>query len=195
MGGGTGVGVGTNVFGGENQIAQQVHAFYLKHNPTKVDEIPKLLEKYRGQEQELLRKLEKKYGVASPISGIFGGIGTGTTSPSHFGSSPASSIFGQQQTFGAGMNTFGQPTATSFGQPAATPFGQPAASPFGQPAATSFGQAATTPFGQSAATSFGQPAASPFGQPAAMSFGQAATPFGQPAARSEEHTSELQSRP
>ena len=51
-------------------IAQQVHTFYLKHNPTKVDEIPKLLEKYKGQEQELLRKLEKKYGVTSLVSGL-----------------------------------------------------------------------------------------------------------------------------
>ena len=49
-------------------IAQQVHTFYLKHNPTKVDEIPKLLEKYKGQEQELLRKLEKKYGVTSLVN-------------------------------------------------------------------------------------------------------------------------------
>ena len=55
----------------------QVSAFYLKHNPTKVEEIPKLLEKYRGQENELIRKLEKKYGVISGISST-GDSGTGT---------------------------------------------------------------------------------------------------------------------
>ena len=64
---------------------EQVTAFYLKHNPTKVDEIPKLLEKYRGQEPELIRKLEKKYGVVSGISTTIGdtagagtGVGTGS---------------------------------------------------------------------------------------------------------------------
>ena len=55
---------------------EQVSAFYLKHNPTKVEEIPKLLEKYRGQENELIRKLEKKYGVISGISST-GDTGTG----------------------------------------------------------------------------------------------------------------------
>ena len=194
MGMGMGIGgggIGTNAFGGGNQIAQQVHAFYLKHNPTKLDEIPKLLEKYKGQETELLRKLEKKYGVASPISSGFGGMGTGTVSPSHFGTSP-SSIFGQQQqqTLGTGITSFGQvatspfglPAATSFGQPAATPFGQPASMSFGQPASTPFGQPASMSFGQPAATPFGQAASTPFGQPASMSLGQpAATPFGQAA--------------
>ena len=45
-----------------------------------MDEIPKLLEKYRGQEPELIRKLEKKYGVVSGISTTIGdtaGAGTG----------------------------------------------------------------------------------------------------------------------
>lgn len=61
-------------------FSEQVTAFYLKHNPTKVDEIPKLLEKYRGQEPELIRKLEKKYGVVSGITttGDTAGTGAGT---------------------------------------------------------------------------------------------------------------------
>ena len=60
---------------------EQVSGFYLKHNPTKVEEIPKLLEKYRGQENELIRKLEKKYGVISGLSSTGDtstGTGTGT---------------------------------------------------------------------------------------------------------------------
>ena len=60
---------------------EQVNGFYLKHNPTKVEEIPKLLEKYRGQENELIRKLEKKYGVISGLSSTGDtstGTGTGT---------------------------------------------------------------------------------------------------------------------
>jgi hypothetical protein len=32
-----------------------------------LEEIPKLLEKYKGNEAELIRKLEKKYGVSSPV--------------------------------------------------------------------------------------------------------------------------------
>ena len=59
-------------------FSEQVTAFYLKHNPTKVDEIPKLLEKYRGQEPELIRKLEKKYGVVSGISTTADSAGTVT---------------------------------------------------------------------------------------------------------------------
>ena len=49
-------------------FSQQIYSFYEKYNPTKIHEIPKLLEKYKGQEQDLIRKLEKKYGVESGSS-------------------------------------------------------------------------------------------------------------------------------
>ena len=52
----------------DNNFAKQVYSFYEKYNPTKIHEIPKLLEKYKGQEQELIRKLEKKYAVENGTS-------------------------------------------------------------------------------------------------------------------------------
>ena len=67
-------------------IAQQVHTFYLKHNPTKLDEIPKLLEKYKGQETELLRKLEKKYGVINVPQSPGGSLGSSFFSNSNVSS-------------------------------------------------------------------------------------------------------------
>jgi hypothetical protein len=38
-----------------------ITAFYQKHNPAKLEEIPTLLEKYKGKEEEMIAKLKKKY--------------------------------------------------------------------------------------------------------------------------------------
>lgn len=40
-----------------------VYDFYRLHNPTKMDSVPDILQKYKGREQELLEKLNKQYGV------------------------------------------------------------------------------------------------------------------------------------
>jgi hypothetical protein len=44
----------------------------MQHNPTKVDEIPKLLEKYKGKEYEFIQKLEKKYSSVLTMIGMVG---------------------------------------------------------------------------------------------------------------------------
>jgi len=41
-------------------------AIYQVHNPSKVGDVPMLLEKYKGQEEEVLSRLEAKYGVVAP---------------------------------------------------------------------------------------------------------------------------------
>jgi TonB family protein len=41
--------------------------FYLKYNPEKVSDIPFLLEKYNGKEEELLASLFEKYNVSSDV--------------------------------------------------------------------------------------------------------------------------------
>lgn len=52
-----------------------VEAIYKSCNPSKVSEISKLLEKYKGKEDDLIRKLESKYNVKS--SDFFGVKSTG----------------------------------------------------------------------------------------------------------------------
>ena len=188
---------GTNTNTGfDNNFAKQVYSFYEKHNPTKIHEIPKLLEKYKGQEQDLIRKLEKKYGAASPVTNTFG------QTTATFGQS-AATPFGAQLPLGgvSGNSTpFGQQSTSTFGQiNALAQFGQkPAQTPFGQTGATTFGlqsqTSSATPFGQTPSAFnhspvlFGQSAITPtatFGQ-TTPSFGQAilfgaqsnVTPFG-----------------
>jgi hypothetical protein len=98
-------------------ILQRVTAIYTQHNPSKLAEIPTLMEKYRGQEAQLLAKLEKKYGVTP--SGV---VAQAPSTPS--------SLFGGA----TGLGGFGAGTAT-------TP---KAGGLFGAPAAAA---AATTPTG------------------------------------------------
>ena len=97
--------------------APQVQQFYQQHNPSKLSEVPALLEKYRGREPELIAKLAQKYGAggAGAVAGQqpqqgFGGTGGG---------------FGQQQ-------QQQQQQSSPFGQASASPFGAPVPSPFGQ---------------------------------------------------------------
>ncbi|GFH51820.1 hypothetical protein CTEN210_08296 [Chaetoceros tenuissimus] len=42
--------------------------FYQQHNPSKVGEVPKTLQKYQGREKELFEKLAKKYNVPNPLN-------------------------------------------------------------------------------------------------------------------------------
>ena len=156
-----------------------MYSFYEKYNPTKIHEIPKLLEKYKGQEQELIRKLEKKYGTATPVANTFG------QNTATFGQS-AATPFGAQ----SGGTPFGATGVTPFGATGITPFGAQSSlggvsgnsTPFGQQSTSTFGQNnAPTQFGQ---TSFNKPVQTPFGQTGATTFGlpsqtSSTTQFGQ----------------
>ena len=42
-------------------------AFYEKHNPSRIEEVDKTLQKYKGREGEMFTKLAKKYNVSSPL--------------------------------------------------------------------------------------------------------------------------------
>jgi hypothetical protein len=62
--------------------------FYVKYCPTKLGDIEKLLEKYKGREAEMFAKLSKKYNVANPlgstdppISGSFGAADRSSKNP------------------------------------------------------------------------------------------------------------------
>ena len=49
---------------GPNMSKQEkVVAFYRKFNPSKLDSVPAILEKYSGREDELLDKLKKQYNI------------------------------------------------------------------------------------------------------------------------------------
>jgi hypothetical protein len=110
----------SSLFGGNNNnttnindIRVKVLEIYKQFNPTKITEIPKLLEKYRGKEHELIQKLEQKYGtggpgVTTPVGGGGGGFGGSSVSSfgsSNTGSSLSSSGFGS--TSGFGMSSLG----------------------------------------------------------------------------------------
>jgi hypothetical protein len=54
---------------------KRVEEIYRSYNPSKLSEIPKLLEKYAGREEELIVKLEEKYIVPTTTTTTFSGIG------------------------------------------------------------------------------------------------------------------------
>ena len=45
----------------EVSVAEYVEDFYRRYNPSKLDDVPYILEKYTGKETELLAKLENQY--------------------------------------------------------------------------------------------------------------------------------------
>lgn len=49
-------------------VEDQVRQFYQTYNPSKLDQVPEILMKYKGRENELLRKLKKQYSVGSAAS-------------------------------------------------------------------------------------------------------------------------------
>lgn len=51
-------------------VIEKVNKFYTVHNPTKLDEVDKLLAKYSRNEGELFKKLAKKYNVDTSVFGI-----------------------------------------------------------------------------------------------------------------------------
>ena len=144
-------------FGGRT-AREIVQAFYQKYNPSKIPEIDKVLMKYAGKEEQLLRNLAKKYNLDPNILGL---SAAPAPAPVGFGS-PAplgqSTQFGHASTMGSsgGFSSFASatPTAnTGFGSFA--PSSQSTTPGFG---ALSPAPAPSTGFGGSAG--FGSP---PFG--------------------------------
>ena len=88
-------------------VSQRVHEIYNQYNPSKISEIPTILEKYKGKEQELISKLEQKYGIASSAMG--------SNNSSAFGGSFGTGIGNNNNNKPAGVSTFG--SFSSFGQP------------------------------------------------------------------------------
>ena len=142
--------------------------FYQKHNPSKVGEVSKNLEKYKGREIEMFQKLATKYKVPSPLSDSTSQGGTTT------GAASQATGFGSSSTSQTG---FGSPAPTTSTTTSASPFGA-SSSGFGStttpaPASTSssgFGMSASTPFSSSAPSA----TSSPFGAKPTTS----ASPFG-----------------
>lgn len=159
--------------------------FYREKNPEKVNQVDRLLEKYRGNEEALFRNLAQKYNLDPSIFGI---SSAPAPIPGGFGSSSS------MGTNGFGGGTFGGTSSTQFGSAgfgAASPLGQnsvfgsapvSASSPHG---GSVFGSAAgSTSFGASGFGSLAQSSPSQgfgsFGSPSpSASFG-ASSPFGGP---------------
>ncbi|ETW09087.1 hypothetical protein, variant [Aphanomyces invadans] len=173
----------------------KVVEFYKKHNPDKLAEVDTVLQKYKGKEEELLKKLEAKYNKPQNVAGVFGGsspFGANASTTPAFGSTPSPFGAGQPAASGFGSASLFGAAATTTSSPG---FGNPTPSPFGATTAGSPGFGVTSPFGaaggaQSTATpAFGSttplgggfgntPAASPaFGATSAMG-GTAAPAFG-----------------
>ena len=140
--------------GASKSVADQVYDLYKAHNPQKLEEIPKILAKYRGNEEELLKRLKAKYENAgsspagtsslfqSPVNKpagttLFGGSGSPGGMSTPFGSQKATS---SPTPFGGGMS------ATQFGSGGAQS-GQPGSNSFNPPAGSNFG---TSTFGSAA---------------------------------------------
>jgi hypothetical protein len=176
----------TGGFGGApNNVRDEVMKIYQQYNPAKLNEVPGILQKYRGREQMLLNKLRKKYNVPGGNGGMNAPAGGGFGAPATSGGfgAPASGGFGAPAAGGG----FGAPVAGGgFGAPATTGgFGAPASGGFGAPAAGGgFGAPATGGGFGAPATGGGFGSMAPktgggFGAPAAGGgFGATAQPGG-----------------
>lgn len=150
--------------------------FYQQKNPSKISEVDKVLQKYRGNEEQLFRNLAKKYSMDPSVFGLSAGpasafgAATGAPSPGGFGASPGG--FGQQSLLSS-SSPFGQ--SGGFGQPSALGGGS-----MPQAGGPTFGSSAGSTFG--GGSSFGALASSPspFGSPSPGGFGSAGPGFGSP---------------
>jgi len=59
---------------GCSSTKEKLTLFYKKYNPTKLDEIDELLEKYDGREEEMFRRLLSKYRADPSVFGLDGMI-------------------------------------------------------------------------------------------------------------------------
>jgi hypothetical protein len=176
--------------------------FYQQHNPSKIGEVDKLLAKYSGNEENLLRNLARKYNMDERLFGLSpnnmlsavntpqGQVSFGATSL------PTSGAFAAG--FGAGSSQLGGGPALSslttarsngfggsLGQTGGSPSQISAGGLFAQISSTSFGKAfGSSGFGAAPTASFGALAgASPTSQFGGGGFGgnfssTPATPFG-----------------
>ena len=161
-----------------NPYSSVLKRFYEKHNPTKVGEVGKTLEKYKGRESEMFAKLATKYKVSNPLEA--------TTKVETFSSSSRSPGFGNLGSVSAstpsltlGMNAVAA-TSTPFSSLSGTPTASPSfsggfqPSPFGinnpttnnrtfgiSPSSANMVAPAQTPFGSS--SSFGVKTTGGFG--------------------------------
>ena len=129
--------------------------FYQTHNPSKVGEVDKLLNKYAGKEEQLFVNLAKKYNldpaqfgvnvnVSQPASST-GAAAFGSPAPMGFGASaPVAGGFGGG-TFGASSGFGSVPQTGGFSSLAGSSGGFGAFGGAAQTNASPFG--ATTPFG------------------------------------------------
>jgi len=155
-------------------------SFYQKWDPSKVQKVPELLNRYAGREEEMFRKMAGKYNTENPLTAV----GAKTASVPNTVPSPASNA----SPFGASASTGTAPAPSPFSggfgsTPSvapATPFSSSGPAPAASPFSGGFGStAAKSPatFGSSVPA----PAANPFSgggmsTPAPGPFGSS-TPF------------------
>jgi hypothetical protein len=94
---------------------ERLMEFYKKYNPTKVDEVESLLEKYSGQETELFSRLAKKYNVDPSTFGL--DVTESTTSTKAFTKSVQSATASSGFAFGVSSKppVFGSSAFEGFG--------------------------------------------------------------------------------
>lgn len=157
-------------FGGEARFGGKTTreilvSFYEQHNPAQLAKVDQVLQKYAGQEEQLLMNLAKKYKLDPATFGLTGAPAAPLAST--FGAPVAS--FGQTSGFGASSTGFGgmkTQSSNAFGQS----FGSNPSSGFGSfantPQTGGFGSLSSNPstsgFGN---TSFSAPGGTPFGAP------------------------------
>ncbi|KAL7553465.1 hypothetical protein ACHAWF_016746 [Thalassiosira exigua] len=146
-------------FGGRNPRDILV-SFYQQHNPSKMNDIDKVLTKYAGKEEQLFVNLAKKYNLDPSMFGVTAPPPTAapSTGAATFGAPPSLGMgsspgFGASPGFGGSTSTFGAGGGFA-GAPQGGGFGSLAGS---APASGAFGG-----FGGAAASSFGSPP-NPFG--------------------------------
>ena len=164
-------------------------SFYQKWDPSKVQKVPELLNRYAGREEEMFRKMAGKYNTENPLTAV----GAKTASVPNTVPSPASNA----SPFGASASTGTAPAPSPFSggfgsTPSvapATPFSSsgpaPAASPFsggfGSTAAKSpatFGSSVPAPVANPfSGGGMSTPAPGPFGSSTPFTSGGASSPM------------------
>jgi len=148
---GNSAGAGYHTFGGKT-AREILTSFYQQRNPSKISEVDKLIAKYAGNEEQLLRNLAKKYNL----------------DPSYFGLSTESApVFGTTS-LGGQVQPFGQTTQSSGGSAA-----------FGSSGFASLAQSVPGNTGGFGSLSPAQ-ATNSFSALNSSGFGSSATPFGAP---------------
>jgi uncharacterized small protein (DUF1192 family) len=114
---------GNNNIGNNNNnnlqtIQRRVEDIYQQYNPEKLNEIPRLMEKYRGRESELIANLEKKY-MGAAVSSPFAPAAPTANIPAPTGGGGGGSLFSFGNTAASGNKTTAAPSfggSSGFGQ-------------------------------------------------------------------------------